>query len=38
MKERVFNCQVCGEVKDRDYNASLNLLRYAEGFSTDLPV
>jgi putative transposase len=38
LKERVFNCQVCGEVKDRDYNASLNLLHYAEGFSANLPV
>ncbi|NEP30060.1 RNA-guided endonuclease TnpB family protein [Moorena sp. SIO3B2] len=24
LKERVFDCEVCGEVKDRDYNASLN--------------
>ncbi|MCG5062131.1 MAG: transposase [Limnoraphis sp. WC205] len=25
LKERVFNCKNCGEVKERDYNASLNL-------------
>ncbi|NEO74116.1 MAG: transposase [Moorea sp. SIO3H5] len=24
LKERVFDCEVCGEVFDRDYNASLN--------------
>ncbi|MEA5497892.1 MAG: zinc ribbon domain-containing protein [Limnoraphis robusta] len=33
LKERVFNCQACGEVKDRDYNASQNLERFAEGYS-----
>ena len=33
LKERVFDCEACGEVKDRDYNASLNLERYAEGYS-----
>ncbi|MEA5523286.1 hypothetical protein VB854_30585 [Limnoraphis robusta CCNP1315] len=24
LKERVFHCEACGEVKERDYNASLN--------------
>ncbi|MEA5522146.1 RNA-guided endonuclease TnpB family protein, partial [Limnoraphis robusta] len=38
LKERVFNCQACGVSVDRDLNASLNLLHYAEGFSADLPV
>ncbi|NEO36345.1 MAG: IS200/IS605 family element transposase accessory protein TnpB [Moorea sp. SIOASIH] len=33
LKERVFNCEACGEVRDRDYNASLNLERYAESYS-----
>lgn len=33
LKERVFNCKVCGEVKDRDFNASLNLEHLAEGYS-----
>lgn len=33
LKQRVFNCQACGEIKDRDFNASLNLKLYAEGYS-----
>ncbi|MEA5538533.1 MAG: hypothetical protein WAN66_02465 [Limnoraphis robusta] len=24
LKERVFHCEACGEVQERDYNASLN--------------
>ena len=33
LKERVFNCEACGQLKDRDHNASLNLEHLAEGFS-----
>ncbi|WP_366514291.1 zinc ribbon domain-containing protein [Moorena sp. SIO3I6] len=33
LKERVFNCEACDYTADRDLNASLNLERYAEGFS-----
>ncbi len=33
LSERVFNCEACGEIKDRDLNASLNLEHYAEGYS-----
>ncbi|MEA5500421.1 RNA-guided endonuclease TnpB family protein [Limnoraphis robusta Tam1] len=33
LKERVFNCQACGVSIDRDLNASLNLERFAEGYS-----
>ncbi len=33
LKERTFNCSACGISIDRDYNASLNLERYAEGYS-----
>ncbi len=33
LKERVFDCEACGLVKDRDLNASLNLKHYAEGYS-----
>jgi putative transposase len=33
LKERVFNCEACGISIDRDYNASLNLERVAEGYS-----
>ncbi|MGB3190449.1 MAG: zinc ribbon domain-containing protein [Limnoraphis sp.] len=33
LKERVFSCEACGIVIDRDLNASLNLECYAEGYS-----
>ncbi len=33
LKERIFDCQACGQVQDRDYNASLNLKHLAEGYS-----
>ncbi|NEP24388.1 MAG: IS200/IS605 family element transposase accessory protein TnpB [Moorea sp. SIO1F2] len=33
LKQRVFSCFACGAVKDRDYNASVNLEHVAEGFS-----
>ncbi|MCG5061019.1 MAG: transposase [Limnoraphis sp. WC205] len=33
LKERVFNCKNCGVSLDRDLNASLNLERFAEGYS-----
>ena len=33
LKERVFDCEACGEVLDRDLNASLNLKHLAEGYS-----
>ncbi len=33
LKQRIFDCEACGQVKDRDFNASLNLERYAEGYS-----
>lgn len=33
LKERVFNCQACGIVIDRDLNASLNLEHLAGGYS-----
>lgn len=29
--KRIFKCEICGNVLDRDYNASLNLLHYGEG-------
>jgi putative transposase len=33
LKERVFDCKVGGQIRDRDLNASLNLKHYAEGYS-----
>nr|WP_229424433.1 transposase [Moorena producens] len=33
LKERVFDCEGCDYIADRDLNASLNLERLAEGFS-----
>ncbi|MEA5496952.1 RNA-guided endonuclease TnpB family protein [Limnoraphis robusta Tam1] len=33
LKERVFKCEACGIILDRDLNASLNLKHYAEGYS-----
>jgi putative transposase len=33
LSERIFNCEACGEIKDRDFNASLNLEHLAEGYS-----
>ncbi|NEQ11543.1 MAG: IS200/IS605 family element transposase accessory protein TnpB [Moorea sp. SIO4E2] len=32
LTQRVFSCFACGAVKDRDYNASVNLQHLAEGF------
>ncbi|MEL7039816.1 MAG: RNA-guided endonuclease TnpB family protein, partial [Cyanobacteria bacterium J06592_8] len=33
LKERVFDCEACHIVLDRDLNASFNLKHYAEGYS-----